>query len=102
MYLAEEIDPLAITIPVTIYAMMTGMEHTASREAALVNFGKTRVKRKVQSKLVKSVATKAAAGQFTRHAGVRMAGRFATRAIPVVGWAMLVYDINELRKQMSE
>lgn len=56
----------------------------------LADFAVTRMNRKVSSRISMHMATSFAMSQAPKLA---LTGRVACRAIPVVGWALLAYDI---------
>lgn len=56
----------------------------------LADFTITRMNRQVSRKVTMNMATHLAMSQSTKLA---LTGRVACRAIPVVGWALLAYDI---------
>jgi len=78
----------------------------SSKSAAkgVTAFAQTRAKRKVVGKLRTTVAKKAARSTITTAVGtgVRVGGRVGLRFVPVVGWALLAYDVYTLGKYLLE
>jgi len=58
----------------------------------IAQFAETRLRRKVSGTILRRGATSLALST-TAHAGVSLTGRVALRALPVVGWALLAYDV---------
>ena len=67
-------------------------------------FVETRAKRKVASmvatRALTSMASMSATGALT--AGVGIGARVGLRFVPIVGWAMLAYDLYNLGVYLSE
>jgi hypothetical protein len=67
-------------------------KHSSGPIKPLAQFAETRMRRTISAKVTRSIATSFALST-TAHAGVSLTGRVALRALPVVGWALLAYDV---------
>jgi len=91
-------------VPFNVQRKMLPSGSSKSAAKGVSAFAQTRAKRKVVGKLRSTVAKKAVQSTVTGAVGVgvRVGGRVGLRFIPVVGWALLAYDVYTLGKYLLE